>query len=175
MSDQIFDVDQREVLRQEQATQDFFGGCQVEESPTPYHQPLIDQESGYVDVREGCEQYPAAWPPMSDEVMRQYPIEKPLDRDSADDMDVEEISKSEFEQETQAVPSNKLRRVLLIPKSRKNKVNNFKNDIKAMTKAFIVRRQGRNKKGLTINTSLSESSNGCEYRHHSQSYAANSR
>ena len=101
--------------------------------------------------------------------MRQYPVEKLLNQNHGDDIDIEEISKSEFEEETQAAPCNKLRRVLLIPKSRRRQVDIFKKDIKAMTKAFIARRQGRNKKGLTIDTSLSESSNGCKYHYRPQS------
>ena len=42
------------------ATDIFFKGP-VEESPSPYHKPLLNETTGYGDIREGTEDFPELW------------------------------------------------------------------------------------------------------------------
>lgn len=43
------------------ATAGFYGGYAVEESPSPYHAPNIDDGAGFGDIRDGCEHFPEQW------------------------------------------------------------------------------------------------------------------
>ncbi|EXJ55527.1 hypothetical protein A1O7_08455 [Cladophialophora yegresii CBS 114405] len=47
-------------LEGEKATEDFFGGIEVKEAPSPDHVPVVDEE-GFVDRREGLEDWPQLW------------------------------------------------------------------------------------------------------------------
>jgi len=49
-------------IEKEKATEDFFGGIEVREAPTPDHVPVVD-EDGFVDRREGLEDWPQLWQP----------------------------------------------------------------------------------------------------------------
>lgn len=53
-------VDEHHEVDKVQATHNFFEGP-VEESPSPYHAPLIDGETGYGDFRKGYEDFPQLW------------------------------------------------------------------------------------------------------------------
>ena len=43
------------------ATSGFYGGYAVEESPSPFHAPNVDEDAGFGDIRDGCEQFPEQW------------------------------------------------------------------------------------------------------------------
>ena len=43
------------------ATAGFYGGYDVEESPSPYHAPNVDDGAGFGDIRDGCEHFPEQW------------------------------------------------------------------------------------------------------------------
>lgn len=43
------------------ATTGFYGGYDVEESPSPYHAPNIGEGSGFGDIRDGCETFLEQW------------------------------------------------------------------------------------------------------------------
>jgi hypothetical protein len=43
------------------ASTGFFGGFAVEKSPSPYHAPIIDHSSGFVDIRDRAEAFPQQW------------------------------------------------------------------------------------------------------------------
>lgn len=43
------------------ATAGFYGGYAVEESPSPYHAPNVDDDAGFGDIRDGCEHVPEQW------------------------------------------------------------------------------------------------------------------
>jgi hypothetical protein len=43
------------------ATTGFYGGYDVEESPSPYHAPNVDDSAGFGDIRDGCEHFPEQW------------------------------------------------------------------------------------------------------------------
>ena len=49
-----------EDIEKEDATADFFGGIKVREAPSPEHLPIVD-EDGFVDRREGLEDWPQLW------------------------------------------------------------------------------------------------------------------
>lgn len=54
----VFDDEETEIT---DATAGFYGGFAVEESPSPYHAPLIDDNAGFGDIRDGCERFPEQW------------------------------------------------------------------------------------------------------------------
>ena len=54
----LFDDEETEIT---DATAGFYGGFAVEESPSPYHAPLIDDGAGFGDIRDGCERFPEQW------------------------------------------------------------------------------------------------------------------
>jgi hypothetical protein len=54
----FFDAEEAEIT---DATAGFYGGFDVEESPSPYHAPLIDEDAGFGDIRDGCERFPEQW------------------------------------------------------------------------------------------------------------------
>jgi hypothetical protein len=43
------------------ASAGFFGGFAVEESPSSYHAPITDDNSGFGDIRDGAEAFPRQW------------------------------------------------------------------------------------------------------------------
>lgn len=54
----FFDDQETEIT---DATDGFYGGFAVEDSPSPYHAPLIDEDAGFGDIRDGCERFPEQW------------------------------------------------------------------------------------------------------------------
>lgn len=48
----------------------FFNGS-VEESPSPYHIPLLDGDTGFGDIREDAEDFPELWKHIDDEIARE--------------------------------------------------------------------------------------------------------
>jgi hypothetical protein len=56
----LVDVDTEEV-EAAGATAGFYGGYDVEESPSPYHAPNVDDGAGFGDIRDGCEHFPEQW------------------------------------------------------------------------------------------------------------------
>ena len=54
-------VNEADQVEKSAASTGFYGGFDVEESPSPYHAPVIDQASGFGDVREGAEEFPKYW------------------------------------------------------------------------------------------------------------------
>ena len=54
-------VNEADEADKAQATVGFYGGFAVEESPSPYHAPIIDQVSGFGDIRDGAEAFPEQW------------------------------------------------------------------------------------------------------------------
>ena len=53
-----------------QATNAFFNGS-VEESPSPYHIPLLDDDTGFGDIREDAEDFPELWKHIDDAIARE--------------------------------------------------------------------------------------------------------
>jgi hypothetical protein len=45
----------------EQATEDFFVGVQAKEAPSPDHVPNVSEDDGFVNRREGLEEWPELW------------------------------------------------------------------------------------------------------------------
>ena len=43
------------------ASEGFYSGFAVEETPGPYHAPLVDANAGFSDLREGLEAFPECW------------------------------------------------------------------------------------------------------------------
>ena len=56
----LFDSDDDESDTDD-ATAGFYGGFDIEQSPSPYHAPLVDDHAGFGDIRDGCEHFPAQW------------------------------------------------------------------------------------------------------------------
>ena len=56
-----FLVNKADEVEKAAASAGFYGGFAVEESPNPYHAPVIDQVSGFGDIRDGAEAFPEQW------------------------------------------------------------------------------------------------------------------
>jgi hypothetical protein len=56
-----FLINEADEAEKAAASVSFYGGFTVEESPTPYHAPIIDQTSGFSDLRDGAEAFPQQW------------------------------------------------------------------------------------------------------------------
>lgn len=54
-------MDEVEQAEKTDANIGFYGGFPAEESPSPYHAPLIDEASGFGDIRDGAEAFPEQW------------------------------------------------------------------------------------------------------------------
>lgn len=60
----------------EDATAGFYGGFDIEHSPSPYHAPLVDDCAGFGDIRDGCEHFPVQWtaPDTNAELVAPYKL-----------------------------------------------------------------------------------------------------
>ena len=96
-----------EDLEKEKATEDFFGGVQARESPSKHHVPVVD-EDGFVDRREGLEDWPELWQ-ADKETLADYEIP------GSEDFSVQH-SKNPVQYNTND------QKPILQPKSQKNKV-----------------------------------------------------
>ena len=70
-----FYINEAEEAENQDASAGFYGGFVVEESPSPFHAPLIDRASGFGDIRDGAEGFPEQWPRV-EEQPKAYTIEE---------------------------------------------------------------------------------------------------
>lgn len=98
-------INEAEELEKEKVSEAFYGGIEVEESPSPYHAPVIDELSGFTDIREGLEDFPEQW-----EIQEAIPTPYGLSELPTMVQDPRDLI---------AVPA----KTLLTPKSRKRKLN----------------------------------------------------
>jgi hypothetical protein len=107
-------------VEEEKISEDFFGGIQVEESPSPDHVPCID-EGGFVDRREGLEEWPQLWQKGEEASLKNHNI-KNKDHESAS------TDKAIVDNEDKDASDNGSIKRILKPKSQKHKLSQQSHD-----------------------------------------------
>ena len=135
-----------------QANVGFFGGYNVEESPSPYHRPITDQESSFGDVPEGCEHVPE-----QRQLSNEFTTASGHGREDYTPA-VDQVDNNAQEAHVQPHADDKIFMNPTITTSKLRKGTR----IKSTTQGFIDRRQGKAKKRPSLTIDTSRTSFKCE-------------